>query len=274
MTIAAFVEALPIYKQVTLNMSNSIDTTPIDAYRQGIELTLDSYFCNGIVKIWNGEKDHQITQNIFGQPQEEIYPEKVNFTDLDYFNPVVYVQQQLNGGTPSLTYPIVFQSSVTNPGILDGIIEPLAIRQVAQFTSIDAPFESHAIYGNIEAGNHNKFTHSDIVLTKVEFAQENKGSAPYEDNVDNFNGTPIGLGFFPNNEKKNSAYDDSKVKSGLILDNYIKISEIFSATLDLNPSTDNFIPTGYKSYSTGFSWVNNNLGTDSLSFGDQTYKRK
>lgn len=273
MSTLPFVEGPAVYKILSASMSNSHDTRQIDPFRQGVELTLDPYFYDGIVKIHAGEPKHQLPQRQFGELSEQIF-EQTSFLEVDFFDPLKYIRQQtLTGAHPTLTYPVIFKTSILSPGnVLDGIIEPLAIRHVASFTSIDAPFEAHSVYGNLESGNHNKFTHADQVLQRVLFSQENRGVSPYEDNVDNFQGMPTNVGFFPNNSQVISPFLDSQLKSGVMQDQYMS-SSIISATLAMKPASDSYVPTGYKTYSSGFGWLNRNgIGADSIAYGNLTYK--
>jgi hypothetical protein len=69
----------------------SSDTSEIDPFRQGVELTLPSHFANGIVKIHDGYNDqsgqHGVPQFVYGQ-ERPILREQSSFLDTPKFNPL------------------------------------------------------------------------------------------------------------------------------------------------------------------------------------------
>lgn len=259
--------------KVYLLTSNSIDTTTIDPFRQGVELTEDKFYYRGIVKIHAGYEEHQLPQAQFGEQSQEIQPEK-RFVDIDYFNPLLYIVGKSGTKKSGLTYPIVFQHSLLNPGnVLDGTIEPLAIRHVAMFSSIDAPFEAHAFKGNLESGNFNGYIHSDRVVNIQKVKDVSRGISLYEDNVDNFNDSPINLGYFPNTSKTVSPFEDDQIKSGITLSNSMS-GDIRSTLTQMSPASDNYVPSNYIRNVVGFDWENTtSTNSDSVVFGNMLYKR-
>lgn len=275
--LAPFVEALTIHTRISASLTGGMDTSGIDSFRQGVELTRDLHHCQGIIKIHAGEQNHQLPQRQFGMNKEQIDPDNVRFTEIDLFDPVAFVaQQQLTGSFPSITYPIVFRTSIlrrANQGnVLDGIIEPLAIRHVAQFCSIDAPFESHAVYGSIESGNHNKFVGSDVITQRYQFDEESLGFHAYEDQADTANGVPTGLGFFPNSSRVISPFLDGQLTNGINLPRDAD-SNITLAMRDMNPSSDGYAPEGYKISSCGFTLqTHDGSGADSIAYGNLKYR--
>lgn len=54
------------YISGTFRNTSSIDTSQIDAYRQGVEITLFKHFDAGTVKIHAGEPGHVLRRNHFG----------------------------------------------------------------------------------------------------------------------------------------------------------------------------------------------------------------
>ena len=134
--------------------SSSIKTSDIDAFRQGVEITQDKHTL-GTYKIYAGTPGHIIKPVSYGVNNLDIISTD-KFVEIDYFNPIRYLQAQEPGSkiTEVITFPII--TSDTNQienFILNGIIEPLSIRPVASFYSIEFPFESHAVRGSFMGGN-------------------------------------------------------------------------------------------------------------------------
>lgn len=148
-----------------------IDTSAIDGYRQGVELTQQKHFDAGIVKIHAGEPGHVLRKNVFGQDRI-LFPE-ASFREVDYFNPVTFLETQ--GGDAlfnnlTYTYPIITgDNDQLESYVFDGVIEPFPIREVAAFFSIEAPFQARSIKGSVMGGNSDQTGASDLVLTVYDF---------------------------------------------------------------------------------------------------------
>ena len=71
--------------------NSSTDTSSIDAYRQGIELTMPKHFANGIAKIHDGYNDqsgeHGVPQLVYGQDRP-ILRDDNSFLDMSKFDPL------------------------------------------------------------------------------------------------------------------------------------------------------------------------------------------
>jgi hypothetical protein len=69
----------------------STDTSAIDAYRQGVELTSPIHFANGIAKIHDGYNDqsgeHGVPQLVYGQ-ERPILRDESSFLDVEKFDPL------------------------------------------------------------------------------------------------------------------------------------------------------------------------------------------
>jgi len=272
MSFAPFSEG-PLGPKIHLTKSGSINTKFIDPFRQGIELTEDKFHCLGLVKIHAGYPRHTLPQTQFGEQSDEIIEQKL-FVDVDYFNPLTYIEGKSGTKKSGLTYPIVFQHSILKAAnVLDGIVEPFAIRHVAMFSSIDAPFEAHSVKGNLESGNYNSYINSDRVVDVQKNSDVTRGIHLFEDNIDNFNGSPINLGYFPNTSKVISPYEDEQIKSGVIVSE--KMSESIVGTLtNMTPATDNYLPKNYTRSVVGTDYENviGSPRSDSIAYGNLTYR--
>lgn len=250
MAFSPFSEGPTVVRRITTANSNSIGTADVDPFRQGVELTLSKYYTQGTVKIHAGESGHQLKQNNAGESPDTIYPNNVFFTETDVFDPVVFVQRDVNFYT--LSPILAFKAfSTTEATIMDGVIEPFTIRDEVQFSSIDVPLIPHSTKGSLESGNFNPRINADRVVTVEKFNGRRRTFFAYEDNVDTFNGFPVSLGFFPNDQRVIVAFDDSQPGLGRMLSSRFP-SDIKREILRMNPNTDSYIPSGSIAATAGF----------------------
>jgi hypothetical protein len=266
--------------------SSSIGTSEIDRFRQGVEITNQKHAV-GIFKISAGTPGHIIKPQTFGVNNLDIISEN-SFVDLANFDPVTYLRVQDPGNNVEdvFTFPIITSdSNQAENRILNGIIEPLSIRPIASFFSIEFPFESHAVRGSFMGGNSDqRFFSSDQVLT-VDYYSPNSINEGYY--LDAFETVSISTGegsasgsapshmFGYLNEKFNSifSFDDTKVylKSlGIISDVYGE--DMIQAFSVMTGSTGNYVPPGKRSSTSGFVYDGAASGTDSIAFGGMTYR--
>ncbi len=238
MTTIPFLEGKnPLDTPVRTYVSNSMNTSAVDPFRQGIELTQDKHFQQGIAKIWSGMPGHVVDLNQYGQRDDEIFPNQRYFEEIAKFNPVLYLTDYYSN------QPVVIDSAVnTNEHGFDGIIEPLTIRKVIAFTSIDAPFEPHGTKANLESGNFNLFRNADQIISKYNFKEVSLGDHWYEDNVDMVGSIPTNLGFWPTITTRLLGFDDSQIRDGVILPISASL-DMQEALKGMRPPTENYLPT-------------------------------
>lgn len=155
MVFTPFIESPTV--RTTPVASGGMDTSGFDAYRQGVEILNASQRYRNVLKISAGPDDHQLVQTEFGQlgPFEVTEP----FRDQDLYDPVEYIEA--GGDVPQ---PIVVGVTDLLPnGLLDGIIEPLIIRDEITFSSTEVPFFSRVIRADYMGGNGDReFGHDTI----------------------------------------------------------------------------------------------------------------
>lgn len=263
---------------LTLNRfinTSSIDMTPIDPYRQGVEITQLKHFDAGIVKIHAGEPGHVLRKNRYGM-DKNFRPEPT-FEELDYFNPVTYLRAQefvepilLN----IITFPIITgDNDQIENYVFDGIIEPFPIREVASFFSIEVPFQARAVRGTVMGGNSDQTWSSDQVLT-VDYFEPEKHQIEYVDMVDMIGppgGRPQPLnGYFRSEKSDRRPFDDVRfIRNASSSIGYN--SAMQAALSPLTGSTDNYVSFKQRSAATGYCYDNTPLGVDSIAFGGMTY---
>jgi hypothetical protein len=105
---------------------SNIDTSTIDGWRQGVEITLHKHFDAGIVKIRSGERGHRLAVLNYGRDRvSEFTKTNSHYTDVNNNNVVSSIIGKLPG-----TQPIIARE--TGNGTLNdtaGILEPFNKRR-------------------------------------------------------------------------------------------------------------------------------------------------
>jgi hypothetical protein len=246
-------------------LTGSINTTLIDGFRQGVEITRAKHFFSGNSgKIHAGEPGHVLRKNYFGTDRN--FLKQNYYVELEYYNPVSY----LNAGQ-FITYPLVtYDSDETENYNFNGVIEPLTIRAVAALFSIDVPFEAHSCKGLLMGGNHDITMSSDRILT-VDVRKTNHKIQPWLDLIEMV-GTvkkiPT-LPFFNDDKSHLNPFNDlaNKVQLSTNLPDDMK-----SAVASLIGSTENYVSENDISATCGWTYDDVTIkGTDSIAFGGLGY---
>jgi hypothetical protein len=235
----------------------NIDTRMIDGYRQGVELTLQKHYDMGTVKIHSGEPNHVLRQNRFGMDVRH-YEESHAFMDNEKFNPFRFIQKQekfsyLYDDIFTLPFVIGDNDEVTTRNF-DGVIEPLTIRDIVGFRSIESPFVAHNVKANIAGFDDPNLGACQIV--QVDYFNFNSDIITYDDR-----------GYFKYEFTYLKPFSDSQETSTGFADD-----ELSLALRLMKPATENFIPENKRSFSAGWDYDGNiKIGTDSIAFGGMTY---
>ena len=300
-SLRAFDEG-PIIRDRSIGVnSSSISTAETDYFRQGVEITLEKHTL-GTFKISAGTPGHIIKPTSYGTNDKELISTG-SFFEIDYFDPILYLKVQEPGTTITnvITFPIITSDNDQSENyLLNGIIEPLSIRPVISFFSIEYPFESHATRGALMAGNTSKFSFSsDLILTvsdnpdklipeKLLVSSSIPGGrgyineASFIDVAENLLSSvlsgsgeipSLGVGYINPDLNSLSSFDDTKVylKTMGITEQSHGI-DMVAVLLNNSSSIENYIPPGKKSATAGFVYDNVGYsGTDSIAFGGMVY---
>jgi hypothetical protein len=245
---------------VTSSLSGAMNTSDIDAYTQGVELTTEARYTAGIAKIWSGEPGHVLRRNRFGMDRNT-FPNRA-FADLDLFSPTTFIRAQ-NVASPLwsniLSFPIVIGNNDQMDNLnFDGVIEPLSIRRPASFTSIEGPQEAHSVRATYGSGNEDDRGGTELIRI-VEIFNPAERLAPYSDDP-----------FTENNIARLTPFSDAR----LVRNDVSTADErVMSSALSLmSGSTDGYIRYNQRSATCGFIYDNATVkGTDSLAFGGQIF---
>ncbi|NBO99917.1 MAG: hypothetical protein EBU90_07280 [Proteobacteria bacterium] len=246
-------------------ITGSIDTTLIDGYRQGVEITQEKHFYAGnSTKIHAGEPGHVLRKNFYGADRN--FLKQNEFKDLEYFNSLKYIQNE-----SIFTYPIItHDSDETENYNFNGVIEPLTIRAVAALYSIDVPFEAHSVKGMMMDGNSD-ITMSNSRILSLKPKVENYSIPPWMDLVDMV-GTakkvPT-MAFFNDDKTYVNPFNDTSTKVQLSTNLPLDMTD---EVLKLIGSTENYISENEVSAACGWMYDDVTLtGTDSIAFGGLGY---
>jgi len=156
---------------MTLSVSSSIDTSAIDGWRQGVEITQQKFYDAGTVKIWSGQPGHRSLRIDYGDTETNATSV---YLDESHVDPIELINVQHRGDavhSTATTFPISNKDSlVVKDSIFDGTIEPLTIRPThTSYTSV-LKRELHSVNGLLSSGNEDTDLNSDMLLSIDEFA--------------------------------------------------------------------------------------------------------
>lgn len=246
-------------------LTGSMNTSAFDAYRQGVELTRIKHFDAGSsAKIHAGEPGHVLRKNFYGADRN--FLKQNAYSDLDYFDPVKYI---LSDFWP--TYPIVTgDNDETENYNFNGVIEPLTIRALISFFSIDVPFEAHDTKAMMMAGNSDITMSTSRILT-VDIRNPLHRIVPWLDMIDmvgEVKKIPT-MGMFNDDKSFINPFNDEYI--GIPLSSNTT-GLMKTDVLALKGSTDNYV--GENDISATCGWTYDDVwskGTDSIAFGGLSY---
>lgn len=254
--------------------TSGIDTNEIDRFRQGVELTQTKYYVMGLeqgaFKIHSGEPGSLLYQGGYGYQKN--FRNQNYFVDIEKFNPITFLKSDDN-----YTYPLVIEENTeVETYNFNGVIEPLSIRPVVSFYSIDVPFESHGIWANLDEGNMN-VSRSYSQFCSVYPRDVKNSIEPWLDMVDMMGVVykVPSMGYF--NIDKNFLLPFNDLKDRIELSDSLEMKqrlgpEMMGILISSPGNTENYIPDGYVSAGCGWSYDDTTTkGADSLAFGGLGY---
>jgi hypothetical protein len=193
--------------------TGSHNTSAIDAYTQGVELSQLKRHDAGFAKIWSGEAGHQLLVAWYGESGPSITDPFTDDQTAYFTDPSSIVKNSPK--FPVLLFPIQAASEDSDPlgspryktvrtplsqggsvsyrvsqdvaaVTMNGVIEPLAIRMQPSFYSNDVPINPHVTGGSVGSGNTDAAKSSDQILT-VDYYDTTKHQPPFMDAAQNVN---------------------------------------------------------------------------------------
>lgn len=147
-----------------------------DIYRSGVEITQFKHWAAGVVQITAGTPGHLREKTLYGVSDTSIAGPDT-YTEIDVFDPLAYV-----GGYDQFSFPILTSdcNQIENT-ILNGIIEPFAIRPVISNFSTYFPYEPYSQNASLQSGNESPVRSSDSVVSVDYYEPERLNRAWYLD---------------------------------------------------------------------------------------------
>lgn len=252
-----------------------IVSSSVDAYRQGIEITEEKHWAAGVAKISAGTAGHLFDEARYGVPRFPLISAD-KFVEIETFDPVKFVET--GGDYNQFTYPIVTSDrNLEENFILDGVIEPFPIRQVLSNFSINFPFEPKAFRASMESGNQNKNFSSDLIVSIDYFLPDLENKNWYLDASDLTYSDPQVTGslkirqdYFNENVIYQLPFIDAVPSRGNTT-NSSYTGDLLNAVNAMPPRETSYLSEKQVSFSCGFTYNNNELGTDSIAYGGLLY---
>lgn len=267
------------YVSGSISGSNISSTDP---YRQGVSIN-NAFVAQkrALPRLYSGREDNVIEFHQFGE--EDTFKDFTPFTDMPTLGTVTVSGITADGGPisfvnglgSSISYPVVGDNpSYKNLDLEDGVIEPLAIRGPATFTSLDPRLEPHDIRASLMDGCQDSYGHTTIISRLI---NQKTGSG-----ISAFFDAPEHFGFlltasirlddpiFEDTRKIRPFNDNGYLNKGNDTEVDQQNSDIIGKVAEMSPDTEIFPPPATKVTTSGFVF-NNPEGTDSIAFGGKRY---
>ena len=252
MSIEPFVESKTVRNNITVNDRPGTSVPP--EFRQGNEIVAATYQARGLYTISTGLIKSEIVISNFGTVITD--EENTPFADTAILTAETEINEKLWTQQP--------QARFDNADVFDenGVIEPLTIRSVVNFTNISGNEVANSVKGDLLDGNLNLKNNSDRIL-QIKTAKNNP--EPFLDSQDYFGDVFLIQTRWDDIRKNNSFIESDHVKKSIVISENME-SDLKDAITDMNPISDTFLSSDETSSTAGFIFDNAVLGTDSIAF--------
>jgi hypothetical protein len=257
--------------------TSSIDTTNVDQYRQGVEITQQKHYTLGLVKIHAGDSGHVLKQNIFGE--DETFHKTTKFNDISNFDPKSFIDAQSTARHSSVVqqFNSSIEEEVVENIVFDGVLEPLSIRTPITLDGKENEQLAHCVRASLQEGGNE----TESITIDTIFKKDSRNLVAFNDQL-NVTIVPatITASYAVNNTKafrytKNTSFakftDERYNRNAAVSTSYA--SDMITAMSLMTGSSDGYIKSIFeeKSATAGWQYDYNQIGTDSLAFGGMTY---
>ena len=233
----------------------------------------ESYDESRVAVLTNNKRtlvpNHEIEQRDIGYLK--LYKSDTPFEDFSSSIATSYIEMQGDASTGyqliDLIYPYVLDlPGQLDPGAMDGVIEPFAIRSWATRQSIDRPYSARRVRGAIADAHEDQFGYCVLIEQKIYSLEKERGVRPFlEYGEDNDRPLDIKTGYFANEIIKPSFFEE-KTKERQFAN---LAGEEFAEALRESDSAFDDIGKIYISSAAGYTFIDKQNGTDSIAFLDQ-----
>jgi hypothetical protein len=246
----------------------TVDTSPVNPYRQGTEIRNQHQYLAGPYKVLSGERGHALIQQPIGQGAWRI-PTTITWNDAERFNSITFI------AIPTILEPPLSYSDdePATPQLYDGLLDPITIVKTT-LPYGNAEIELRAFDGALMDGNvRQDDAASDQVVTVSEFAQKNDG-AIFVDSFDgdadaqrNVSDADVGPFFDADNACYtlfNREFWPHEAPPAIDV-------QIVNSVISLSVRDDTYVQSWQRSATSGFQF-DTVFGTDSIAFGDMMHR--
>jgi hypothetical protein len=262
--------------------SSGSNISSTDQFRQGVSIN-NAFIAQkrSLPRLYSGREDNVIEFHHFGE--ENDFNNNTPFVDMPNLDTLTVSGNTASGGPisfinglgTSISYPVVGDNpSYKDLDIMDGVIEPLVIRDAAAFKSLDPKLEPHDVRGCLMDGSQDSFGKTTVISRLI---PHNSGSG-----IRAFFDGPEHFGFILTASIRldDPMLEDSKVIAPFNDNGYLNRgndtpitqgnSGIIGKVAAMSPDTEIFPPPNTKVATSGFVF-DNPAGTDSIAFGGKRY---
>jgi hypothetical protein len=177
--------------------------------------------------------------------------------------PVAYIQ--LEDLQP--LYPVILdEASPIDPGLLDGIIEPLPIRQAASRMALENLRLSKGVTSDITSHHIDVFGYSIPIEQKVYDVSNENRTRPFQEYGVESLIQEKAMSYFADDPVTSSPYYEDKSKEARTL---YKVDDEMLDVIEAMDSQLQTIGIDYRSASAGYTFIDSLNGTDSIAFMDR-----
>ena len=222
-------------------VNQSTNTSIVDAYRQGVELTSPKHFANGIAKIHSGYNDqtgqHGVPDLVLGQSRPVLHDDN-SYLEMAKFDSVAHLEKL----SPNINeINALLQEDV---GSKDGTIEPLELRDVVTHRT-HAKNVAHKVWGVLDEGNVNDRASSEVFVSEVNRNDLHVGSFPFEDEADTVGDMPLVSESISPDNRRHGVFHDDQEYNGIVIDELTMDADIKTALRAMRPPSENYLPPTY-----------------------------
>jgi hypothetical protein len=253
MPITPFIESKTVKDNIPVKSRPGTIVPP--EFRQGNEITVQTYQARGLYTISTGLIKSQVVISNFGSviadENNTPFVDTARLTAITEINENLWLQEEP-------------QARFDNADVFDenGIIEPLTIRSVVNFTNISGNEVAHGIKGTLLDGNLDLKNNSDRI-TQIKTIKNN--SEPFLDSQDYFGSLLLKQVRWDDIRQNNSFVESDHIEKSIVISENME-SDLKDAITNMNPISDTFLSSNETSSTAGFIFDNAVLGTDSIAF--------
>lgn len=269
----AFDEGPVIVHKPTI-FTSSIDTSAIDKFRQGVEITQLKHFDAGsFVKIHSGDPGHILKRTTYGESvafvRSEVFVDRFDLAPELLLSASIIKNSRDFSTVPMTSAPAPARSSDFYENFLhDGAFDPLGASSRNDRFSPTAPAPGEGVRGALQSGNEaseidgaSDITVSIFQLNTMRTAFDDAMAIAMRWPLEHRGTTAVSVPYI----------DQQRTDANVVSSSVARNASMVTALLMMSSSTQNYVQVGFKSACCGWDYDGTMLGADSIAFGGLTY---